>query len=150
MPSPLLPPVVRTLLLHASAARAFAAFTTAIGCWWPREFSAGGEELADVVVECTPGGRMYEVDRAGRKHDWATVRDCRSPSQLVLAWGLGLDGVQRTELELRFSDQPAGSRLVLEHRGFQVGEESARGKFDAPGGWDVILDAFRRHLGRAG
>jgi len=150
MPAPLLPPVVRTLALSVSAARAFAAFTTSIGCWWPRGLSASGEELADVVVECVPGGRMYEVDRGGRKHDWAAVRDCRCPTLLVLRWGLGLDGEQRTEVELRFSDQQAGSRLLLEHRGFQVGEEAARGKFDAPGGWDVILEAFRRHLGRAG
>ena len=87
----MLPAVVRTLPLPTPHARAFAAFTADAARWWPTAFTTSGEELADVVVECSAGGRMYEVDRAGRKRDWATVVDCRSPTRLLLAWGLGLD-----------------------------------------------------------
>ena len=144
----MLPAVVRTLPLPTPHARAFAAFTADAARWWPTAYTTSGEELADVVVECSAGGRMYEVDRAGRIRDWATVVDCRSPTRLLLAWGLGLDA-QRTELELRFTDGADGPRLELEHRGFRAGDEELRRKFDAPGGWDVILEAFRRHVARA-
>ena len=61
----MLPAVVRTLPLPTPHARAFAAFTADAARWWPTAFTTSGEELADVVVECSAGGRMYEVDRAG-------------------------------------------------------------------------------------
>jgi hypothetical protein len=138
--------VVRTFTLSTSPGRLFAAFSAEMGRWWPRAFTTSGEQLADVVLEGRAGGRLYEVDRTGRKTDWATVRVWEVPSRLVLAWGLGLEGEQRTELELRFGDEGAARRFSLEHRGFRVGEGTRRRKFDSPGGWDAILEALRRHL----
>jgi hypothetical protein len=54
-----LAPVVRSLALPCRREHAFTTFTDRIGEWWPKGFTASGDDLATVVIEGREGGRVY-------------------------------------------------------------------------------------------
>jgi uncharacterized protein YndB with AHSA1/START domain len=143
-----LAPIERRLTLRCGRAQAFAAFVADIGQWWPPGFSASGAQLASVVVEPRPGGRVYERDLDGHEFEWGTVRACEPGRQLVLSWTLALDSGAVTEVELAFADADAGCELRFCHRGWRAGQEAVRAKFDHDRGWNVGLAAYRQHAER--
>jgi uncharacterized protein YndB with AHSA1/START domain len=138
----LLPPVERRLLLRCRRAQAWTAWLERIGRWWPEGFSASGPRLAAVVIEERPGGRVFERDGDGKEFDWGTVRACERERRLVLEWTLAVE--TPTEVELLFADTAVGCELRFAHRGFRVGQEAVRAKFDAERGWNVGLAAFQQ------
>jgi Activator of Hsp90 ATPase homolog 1-like protein len=141
----MLPPVVRTLSLRCSPDTAFDVFTEQIGQWWPSGFTASGHNLADVVIEAKVGGRVYEVNNDGETYDWGAVTVWEPGRRVVQSWTLGLDRSSTTEVELRFSGEGDTCEVSFEHRGWRADQRRDRAKFDATGGWDVILDAYQLH-----
>jgi Activator of Hsp90 ATPase homolog 1-like protein len=140
MTAGMLPPVARTLSLSCSADTAFDVFTEQTGQWWPNGFTASGDRLADVVVEGKVGGRVYEMNDEGDTYDWGTVTVWEPKRRVVQSWTLGLDRSSVTEVELGFADDGDGC-----HLDGRTNQTRDRAKFDASGGWDVILDAYRLH-----
>ena len=125
----------KTVLVDFTPEEAFDLFTARIAKWWPASsHSYGGDEVTDVVFEGKLGGRVYEVTPAGER-DWARVREWEPPHRFVIDWLIGDGG---TEVEVTFAPEGPGSRVVLEHRGFEPGE--SRSNYDA--GWDVVLAPF--------
>lgn len=124
------------MLVDFAPAEAFELFTARIASWWPvRSHSYGGEEVTDVVLEPEVGGRVYEVTGKGEQ-DWARVRAFDPPSGFVLEWLIG--DASGTEVEVTFTAEGPGSRVVLEHRGF--GSPDPRGHYES--GWDEVLAPF--------
>jgi uncharacterized protein YndB with AHSA1/START domain len=125
----------KTVLVDFAPAEAFDLFTARIHRWWPTSsHSYGGEEVRNVVFESREGGRVYEVTDAGER-DWARVREWDPPHRFLIDWLIGGGG---TEVEVTFEPEGPGSRVVLEHRGFEKGE--MRANYDT--GWDVVLAPF--------
>jgi uncharacterized protein YndB with AHSA1/START domain len=125
----------KTVLVDFAPDEAFDLFTARINSWWPtRTHSYGGEKVTSVVLEGRQGGRMYEVTADGEQ-DWARVLEWEPPHRFLLEWLIGDCG---TEVEVTFSPEGPGSRVVLEHRGFEALEN--RNNYDA--GWDVVLAPF--------
>ena len=81
------------------------------------------------------GGRLYEVTAAGEQ-DWGRVLEWEPPSRFLLAWQIR--PASGTEVEVRFLPEAPGTRVELEHRGFDAGE--SRENYDR--GWDVVLAPF--------
>ncbi len=139
-----LAPVVVDLALSCPVPTAFEVFTGGIGNWWPADFTASGERLAEVILEPGPGGRLYERDTDGRTHDWGTVREWRPGTAVTFSWLLGLDPTQPTEVRVRFSGAPGvGAQVRLEHRGWRPEQETERTKFAHSAGWARVLSHFR-------
>lgn len=125
----------KTVLVDFAPEEAFELFTARINSWWPtRSHSYGGEAVTDVVLEQHEGGRLYEVTPDGEQ-DWALVRAWEPPQRLLLEWRIG---EPQTEVEVTFTPDGPGTRVVLEHRGF--GDVERRGNYDA--GWDVVLAPY--------
>jgi uncharacterized protein YndB with AHSA1/START domain len=125
----------KTVLVDFTPEEAFDLFTSRIASWWPvRTHSYGGEEVTSVVFEPQVGGRVYEITAKGEQ-DWARVSAFEPPHRFLLDWLIGDCG---TEVEVTFSPEGPGSRVVLEHRGFA--EQANRDNYD--GGWDVVLAPF--------
>jgi uncharacterized protein YndB with AHSA1/START domain len=125
----------KTVLVDFAPQEAFDLFTGRIHKWWPTDtHSYGGDAVTNVVFESRPGGRVYEVTEAGEQ-DWARVAEYEPPHRFLLQWLIG-EGV--TEVEVTFEPEGPGSRVVLEHRGFEQLEN--RQNYDA--GWDVVLAPF--------
>lgn len=125
----------KTVLVDFAPQEAFDLFTERIHKWWPTAtHSYGGEAVTKVVFEGRQGGRVYEVTEAGEQ-DWARVAEYERPHRFLLEWLIGDCG---TEVEVTFAPEGPGSRVVLEHRGFEKVEN--RANYDA--GWDVVLAPF--------
>ena len=132
----------KTVLVDFAPAEAFELFTTRVSSWWPTEtHSYGGDKVTDVVFEPFVGGSFYEVTEEG-KAPWGRITAWEPPDRLVLEWLLvkcGDGGL--TEVEVRFSPEGPGTRVELEHRGWErAPDPAARENYN--NGWDVVLAPF--------
>ena len=107
----------KTVLVDFTPEEAFELFTARIASWWPvRTHSYGGDDVKNVVLEPGVGGRLYEVTADGEQ-DWGSVLAWEPPNRLLLDWQIG--EARGTEVEVTFAPEGPGSRVVLEHRGFE-------------------------------
>jgi len=145
-------PVVRTIVVNATPARAFDVFTSRMTAWWPPTHSVSSTKspIAEVVVEPRAGGRWYERGEDGSECTWGHVITWSPPGRILLAWQLNaewqFDADLITEVEVLFQDQGQNSTLVrLEHRkleAFGDAAESVRTAISSPGGWGKLLEAY--------
>jgi uncharacterized protein YndB with AHSA1/START domain len=137
-------PVRKSVEVAVPVEAAFRAFHERIAEWWPlKEYSVFREDATDVVFEPREGGRIYEISSGGEENDWARITAWEPSSRLVLAWSPNREPGPETEIEVRFTPNGGGTRVDLEHRGWEVlGEraDEARGEYDA--GWGGLLAAY--------
>jgi uncharacterized protein YndB with AHSA1/START domain len=132
----------KTVLVDFAPAEAFELFTTRVSSWWPTEtHSYGGDAVKEVVMEPFVGGLLYEVTAEGTA-PWGRITAWEPPHRLALEWLLVKCGDSAcTEVEVRFSPEGPGSRVELEHRGWERATGgSSRANYDS--GWDVVLAPF--------
>jgi uncharacterized protein YndB with AHSA1/START domain len=143
-------PVVKTVDVKASPARAFEVFTARINDWWPRathsiSSKAENAPAAEVVFEPRVGGRVYEIAPSGAEHPWGTVTACEPGVRVVFTWRVGRPESEAGEVEVSFDDEGGGvTRVTLVHRGWENIAEKAREARDGyDSGWDGVLkDAY--------
>lgn len=125
----------KEVLVDFEPAAAFELFTDRIAKWWPvRSHSYGGDSVTDVVLEGRVGGRLYEVTDTGEQ-GWGVVSAWEPPARLLLEWTITDPA---TEVEVTFVAEGPGTRVVLEHRGFD--DHGRRDNYDS--GWDVVLAPY--------
>jgi uncharacterized protein YndB with AHSA1/START domain len=133
----------KSIWVQAPVERAFSIFTEGIGGWWPlTSHSLGRERAESAFFEGREGGRVFERQQDGTEAIWATVRAWEPPHRVLLEWKVNPENPP-TELEVRFAPDGDGTRVDLEHRGWErYGEraDSARSRYD--GGWNVVLGGY--------
>ena len=131
----------KTVLVDFAPAEAFELFTTRVSSWWPTEtHSYAHDKVTDVICEPHVGGLLYEVTDEGTA-EWGRVTAWEPPHRLVLEWLIGK--VSGTEIEVRFSPEGPGSRVELEHRGWENVSEAGVAEYQGyTQGWDVVLTPF--------
>jgi uncharacterized protein YndB with AHSA1/START domain len=141
-------PVHKTLLVSCSPERAFEVFTREIGSWWPLgSHSIGGDKIAEVVFEEHVGGRIFERHDDGGEGEWGRVLAWDPPVRFVMTWYPGHDPAEATELEVRFAADGDGTRVELEHRGWEILAGRAQGSRDSyDSGWGDVLDHYTRRI----
>ena len=144
-------PIRRSVRVGRSQEDAFRLFTEHIGDWWPTEmFSRTADEefgegvkLERVVFEPRQGGRVYEVTSDGQEASWAEVLVYEPPSRIVLAWKPNDTDRPPTEVEVRFEPDGSGTRVELEHRGWErLGDLAAKARQGYSDGWRTPLERF--------
>jgi uncharacterized protein YndB with AHSA1/START domain len=137
------PPVVRAAWVQCPPDAAFAAFTERIGAWWPLPtHGMFGERAGGVGFE---GGRLVERSVAGEECLWGTVTAWEPPHRVVFSWHPGREPDGASEVEVTFDGDGDGTRVVLEHRGWEGFGESAlllRRRYVGPGTWGAVLEHF--------
>jgi uncharacterized protein YndB with AHSA1/START domain len=137
-------PVRKSLRVECTPERAFEVFTAEVGTWWPtRTHSIHKEGVTGVVLEQREGGEMYELAEGGEREHWGRVTAWEPPRRLVLAWHVNPERAGPTEIEVTFTPEDDGTRVVLEHRNWEAageGAEEMRNNYD--GGWDLVLAPF--------
>ena len=150
MSSTVIASVRRSVGVDCGLEEAWEVFTTGIGTWWPSDtHSLGGEDVRDVIFEGQVGGQVYEVDADGTRRAWADVVVWEPPHRLVLAWNVGALRAEPTEVEVVFTpygDGP-GTRVELEHRGWERWEDGAEARASYHTGWEYVLGRFAAHAG---
>jgi hypothetical protein len=112
-------------LVQVAPAVAFEVFTSEVDAWWkhgPR-FRAGGDRPSSMSFEAGIGGRLLETyqDAQGGCFELGRVTDWKPAERLPFQMGgrdLGAD--EWTEVEIRFESEGEGTRVTLEHRGFEA------------------------------
>jgi uncharacterized protein YndB with AHSA1/START domain len=147
-----LAPVVHELDIGAPIATCFRTFVDGIGSWWPPEHHIGELAIAEMRVEPTVGGRLYDVDVEGGECHWGTVLAIEPPARFVFAWHVQVDWTidtdpaKQSEVEVSFSElNPDRTHVRLEHRHIERhgdGAEGMRAAVAGPGGWPGSLARF--------
>jgi uncharacterized protein YndB with AHSA1/START domain len=137
-------PVRKTLNVACAPERAFDIFTKEIGTWWPtQQYSIGGDKIVEVVFEGQVGGRVFERHGDGVEGEWGRVLEWDPPRKFVMSWYPGHDTSEATELEVRFAAEGAGTRVELEHRGWEArGAEAAEARGNYDSGWDTVVGYY--------
>jgi uncharacterized protein YndB with AHSA1/START domain len=147
-----------TTRVDVPRAQAFAIFTEELDLWWKRSprYRFDGVREGKLELEPRAGGRLLEVhDRAaGDVLEVARVRVWEPSSRFVLEWlalaplvpsPAAAHGEASTELEVRFEDEAGGTRVTLEHRGFERLPRQHPGRYGLAG--KAMLDVHRARWG---
>jgi uncharacterized protein YndB with AHSA1/START domain len=144
-------PIVRTVEVKASPARAFELFTTHMADWWGKGRTIAKQPHVAIVVEPKAGGRWFEIDAEGVETPWGTVLAWEPPGRLLLGWRINsrwtYDADFLTEVEMTFAARPGGGTIVtLEHRDLErFGADAAKHAAALGGGWPTHLGEFARY-----
>ena len=146
-------PVRKTVTVNGSAERAFEVFTARIGEWWPLEIHSVGREIVgiepvSVAFEGEAGGRLVERMEGGREAPWAEVVAWEPPHRLVLAWKPNPDRPAPTEIEVTFTPVASGTRVDLEHRGWERLGDEGREAREGYSDWERVLGRYAELAGR--
>jgi uncharacterized protein YndB with AHSA1/START domain len=105
-------------------ATAFAVFTEEIGSWWcmGRDLGRGRKPpTGTMCFEPGVGGRLLEVYGEGEPFQVGRVLVWEPHDRLVFEYRQGnFDPDQITEVEVRFEPAAGGTRVTLQHRGFDA------------------------------
>jgi uncharacterized protein YndB with AHSA1/START domain len=147
------PAVERSLTVDVSPDWAFRFFTEKIGDWWPLEdystFAMDERGRPDeVVFEPGIGGRVYE--RLGDETAvWGVVNVWDPPNRVAFSWQTNPEWPGETEVEITFTPQNGGTRVVLRHTGWEhLGERAEAAHASYAGGWREVLQHYEEAVGR--
>jgi len=141
--------VRKTVTVNCIVEEAFGIFTADAISWWPIETHSIHEgSVRAIVFEEQVGGEVYEISTGGEKGYWATVLEWDPPSRLVLAWNILRADGSPTEVEVRFLPEGDGTRVELEHRGWEgLGEGGTTKRDNYDSGWDFVLSRYVDRIG---
>lgn len=133
-------PIRKTLTVPLDRQSAFDLFTDGIDRWWPKDtHSIAGSETR-VSVEPTEGGRVYETAPDGSEAEWGRVIRWEPGARVSLSWFVGTTPDEATEVDVKFTQTDAGTRVDLTHSGWAVkGAQAAEAKSNYTKGWDQVL-----------
>lgn len=140
----------RSVTVDCSVEHAFATFTDRIHEWWPLAKHSisvdeeGSRPPETVVFQGGAGGQVYERTAKGEDLKWADVLAFEPPHRFVLAWNPSRERERpATEIEVTFTAEGDGTRVVLEHRGWErLGERATRSRAGYGEGWKSVLADF--------
>jgi uncharacterized protein YndB with AHSA1/START domain len=143
--------IKKSIHVRRPIVRTFELFTEDVGKWWPLKegFSFGGERAAGIFIEGREGGRFFERFADGEEFEVGVVTTYAPPTRIVFTWKAPQwDGA--TEVEVRFSPDGDGTRVDLEHRGWERAGGAAKDTRDRyDGGWQRIVACFGAYEARA-
>jgi uncharacterized protein YndB with AHSA1/START domain len=134
-------PLRVSFTVACSAEHAFSTWTADISRWWPPDHTVTGCPAA-IVIEPLPSGRIFERAADGTEHEWGRVRRWQPPQLLVYSWHLGRDAATATEVEVRFTPDQAGTRVDIEHRGWDAVTTAGGWRERTHTNWSLLYPRF--------
>ncbi len=147
-----------SLRIAAPPERTFTAFTEEIGEWWRpnglfRFTDRAGTHLA---FEPDPPERLVEVDVDGTRFEIGQVLTWEPPARLVFAWRqAGFPDDRSTEVSVRFEPVATGTRVTVEHVGWDSIPQDHAARHGFPLGpfqqrlaewWSTLLESLREQI----
>lgn len=123
----------------------FKLFCEEIGKWWPGGF--GGPD-ARLFLEEEVGGRFYERRADGTEYQIGRITAYRPPSLVAFTWRApSWDAI--TQVEIRFTAENGGTRVELEHSGWEQDAKTRDARKNYDSGWERILGHYEAAFARA-
>lgn len=150
-------PIRRSVSVNLAPERAFTLFTDEMGTWWPLtsysravdEYDKGTMKSERLEFQGRLGGRILEHLSNGEVVPWAEVLAWEPPARFVLAWKPNATDRPPTELEVHFVAEGTGTRVEVEHRGWErLGDDATRARTQYDNGWPMVLGLFVETAGR--
>jgi uncharacterized protein YndB with AHSA1/START domain len=142
--TPGIEPVRKSIVVAVTPERAFTVFTQRTDAWWPfKGKSIFQERGRSVTYEPRVGGEVYETSVDGERGTWGRILAWSPPDSFRMTWHPGRDESTAQELEVRFVAVPEGTRVEIEHRGWEKLLDQGRASREGyDGGWIAVLDAL--------
>lgn len=147
--------VKKSITVKVSVEQAFKVFTSGFDGWWPRTHHIGKSPMKTAIIEPGVGGRCYTTQEDGTDCPWGQILEWDPPHRFVMAWqitpewGYQPDPAKSSEVEVRFTADPAGgTRVELEHRYFErmgPAGDTMRVGVSGEGGWPMLMEQFKAH-----
>jgi uncharacterized protein YndB with AHSA1/START domain len=140
-----------TEIVDVSPDVAFIAFVERFNDWWPAVYTFAGDDLQYIGMEQYAGGRCIERDREGNELVWGEVLTFEPPERIVFSWwiqperSIDTDTARASEIEVRFVDERALTRVEFEHRHLSrhgEGWEIMRTAMGSREGWPLLLQMY--------
>jgi uncharacterized protein YndB with AHSA1/START domain len=150
-----------TEIVDGSPEIAFSAFVERFADWWPAVYTFAGENVQYIGIEPRAGGRCIEQDNDGNELVWGEVLVFEPPDQITFTWWIQPDRTivenpdNASEIEVRFIDERALTRVEFEHRHLSRhggSWEMMRDAMASRQGWPMLLQVysdFANSLGRS-
>ena len=139
-------PVRRAVTVDRPVEDAFRIFTEGIGSWWPLgTHSIAGDRAETAVLEGRRDGRLYERAGDGTEAEWGKIVVWEPPHRVAFEWYV--TGTP-TEVDVRFTAAGDGTRVELEHRGFERLEDAEARRDSYLGGWGAVLGRYEEFASR--
>ena len=140
-------PIRRGVVVRCSAEDAFRVFTDGMTTWWPLETHSRaasealeGVEAERVEVEGRVGGHIVEHLSNGERLTWGEVIAWEPPVRIVIAWKPHARPHPPTEIEVTFTPHREGTRVHLEHRGWErLGDLALDAHADYSSAWPKVF-----------
>lgn len=130
--------VVVTALVEVDPETAFTVFTDGIDTWWKhgQRFRTGREGESVMRLEPGAGGRLIEVfDEGGEPFVLGRITIWKPFERLAFEMGgRNFAPEEKTEVEVRFEAERSGTRVTLEHRGWDAFSEDHVARHGLQGG----------------
>ena len=115
--------VLVALRIEATPARVFEAFTAEIGQWWRDDplFQPTRRRGGRMSLEPGDDGRLLVTYADGKVAEVGRLRVWQPPERLVLTWcPTSFSADQETEVHVAFEPVEGGTRVVVEHHGWDA------------------------------
>ncbi len=132
----------KSILVAQSPEISFKVFCEDMHKWWPGGF--GGKD-SKLFLEGRVGGRYYERRADGSEYEIGRVTAYEPPSIVAFTWRAPSWDVT-TQVEIRFSAEPGGTRIELEHSGWDQSEKTREARTNYESGWGRILGHYQAAL----
>jgi uncharacterized protein YndB with AHSA1/START domain len=132
-----------TTFVEVAPSDAFEIFATEIDLWWRRDRRyRTSPKKGTLKFEEGESRRLVEVFDDGEVFEIGRVLTWEPSSRLVLEWrARNFERDEKTEVEVRFEPSGAGTRVVIEHRGWAAIRE------DHPARHGLVGSAFIAMIG---
>ena len=141
-------PIRKTVFVRCDVERAFDLYTQGTDTWWPLETHSRATEIPGATVErveypTEAGLPILEHLSTGDALPWGELLVHERPTRLVIAWKPNANPHPPTEVEITFSPEGEGTRVDVEHRGWEnLGDLAEEGRAGYDGGWDLVLGRY--------
>jgi uncharacterized protein YndB with AHSA1/START domain len=127
----------KSIWLERTPETSFKVFCEDIGEWWPRGFAEGSKLFLDRRV----GGRLFERRPDGSEYEIGRVIAYEPASIVAFTWRAP-SWDHATRVEIRFSPEGKGTRVDLEHSGWEQDAKVAEYRNNYNTGWQTILGYY--------
>jgi len=143
----MLDPIVKTIEVPCSQAKAFEVFVSEMGAWWPLDkrsmsMQGGGKPAKSLRIDPKQGGKIVEIGHDDTEHHWGTIKSYDPHDSLSMDFHMGLPAENASLVEVRFTALEGDrTRVELTHGNWEAFGDMAemmRGGYGS--GWVIIFE----------